>query len=181
MKIRYRANPRKVLEALVWVTSRRAGSGFHFILKTLFYADKFHLQKYGRPVTGDTYVKMAHGPVASLAYDMLKRDDFLPAETLRSIGESLEVNRDTSPHVYAKRDPDTMCFSETDEECLEQALSFCDGLDFNLLSHVTHQEPAWEEADMHGQMDFALFIDQDLPGREELIAYISETSQCLAL
>ena len=181
MKIQYRANARKILEALVWVASRRPGNGFHFILKTLFYADKFHLQQYGRPVTGDTYVKMAYGPVASLAYDMLKSEDGLPSVALERIAEALDVKRDKTPHVYAKRDPDVMCFSETDEKCLHEALEFCDGLDFDFLTHKTHQEPAWQAADMNSQMDYALFIDSDAENREELIEYIREMAPCLAL
>jgi uncharacterized phage-associated protein len=42
------------------------------ILKTLFLADRAHLNKYGRPITFDEYVAMSDGPVPSLAYDVLK-------------------------------------------------------------------------------------------------------------
>lgn len=181
MKIQYRANPRKILESLVWVASRRPGNGFHFILKTLFYADKFHLQQFGRPVTGDTYVKMAYGPVASLAYDMLKAEEGLPPAVLERISEALDVKKEKFPSVYAKRDPDGMCFSETDEKCLREALEFCDGLDFDFLTHKTHQEPAWQAANMNAEMDYELFVDSDTRDREELIAYIRETAHCLAL
>ena len=42
------------------------------ILKTLFLADRAHLNRYGRPITFDEYVAMQDGPVPSLAYDVLK-------------------------------------------------------------------------------------------------------------
>lgn len=55
MRVKYQPNIGKIVEALVWIANRKAHQGFHFILKTLFYADKFHLQRYGRPILGDTY------------------------------------------------------------------------------------------------------------------------------
>src|SRR5437870_12880806 len=36
-------------------------------LKLLFFADRYHLRKYGRPVTDCAYFAMKHGPVASEA------------------------------------------------------------------------------------------------------------------
>ncbi|MFZ5812203.1 MAG: Panacea domain-containing protein [Thermodesulfobacteriota bacterium] len=181
MKIQYRANARKVLESLVWIASRRPGNGFHFILKVLFYADKYHLQQYGRPVTGDTYVKMSYGPVASLAYDMLKKEERLPQPVLEEINEALDVQRDKTPMVFSKRDPEMGCFSETDEACLQKAMEFCDRMDFGTLTKMTHEEPAWQAVDMNAAMDYELFVDADIPDREELIAYIRETAPCLAL
>src|SRR2546430_14116429 len=36
-------------------------------LKLLFFADRYHLRKYGRPVSDCAYFAMKHGPVASEA------------------------------------------------------------------------------------------------------------------
>ncbi len=182
MKIKYRTNPRKLLETLVWVASKRPGRGFHFILKCLFYADKLHLQSYGRPITGDVYVKMPHGPVASLAYDMLKGNDFLDEEMTREVQAALAVTREgTVPRVTARRSFDQDVFSGTDLECLERGLTLCDGKAFSGLSDQTHEERAWVEAEMNQEMDFALFIDEDVPNREDLLEYIRETAACLAM
>lgn len=182
MKIRYRANPRKLLEALVWVTENCPKSYYHFILKTLFYADKFHLQKYGRPVTGDVYIKMPYGPVPSLAYDMLKQNENLPAQVLDEVQAALEVSKDGKyAAVSARRSPNFGVFSGTDLECLKDALNSCSPMGFEALTDLTHKERAWEEADMNQEMNFELFIDEDLPNRVELIEYIKETASCLAL
>ncbi|WP_409530306.1 Panacea domain-containing protein [Shinella sp.] len=45
---------------------------FH-ALKTLYYADRAHLQRYGRPITGDRYIAMENGPVPSYAYNAVKQ------------------------------------------------------------------------------------------------------------
>jgi uncharacterized phage-associated protein len=182
MKIRYRANPKKLLEALVWITENCPKSHYHFILKTLFYADKFHLQRYGRPVTGDVYVKMSYGPVPSLAYDMLKRNENLPISVLDAVQSSLDVHhKGKYPAFSAKRRPDVNVFSGTDLECMKEALASCSPMGFGALTELTHRERAWEEADMNQEMNFELFIDDDLPNRDELIEYIRETAPCLAL
>lgn len=180
--IRFRANHKKILEGLVWIARQCPQKGFHFILKTLFYADKWHLQRYGRPVFGDIYVKMPFGPVASIAYDLLKFSDFVPAELLNLAEDAIQVDRKGRvPSVTAKRDPDESLFSGTDIECLKEALDKCSSMDFNQLTEATHEETAWSEAEMNGEMSWEKIIDIDTPNREDLIQYISETSQCLAL
>lgn len=181
MKIRYSANPAKLLEAILWIVSRKPGCDFHFILKSLFYADKFHLQKYGRPVTGDTYIKMSYGPVPSMAYDMLKGNWGLPAAALEACGSAFSVTREGRiPSVTALREPETDELSGTDIECLGEAIALTPDT-FDSRTERTHQERAWIEASMNGEMDFELFIDENVPNREELIQYIRETSTNLAL
>jgi uncharacterized phage-associated protein len=38
----------------------------------MYFADRKHLEKYGRFICGDSYVAMKHGPVPSEIYDILK-------------------------------------------------------------------------------------------------------------
>jgi len=40
-------------------------------IKLLFFADRYHLRKYGRLITEDTYYALPHGPVASNALDVV--------------------------------------------------------------------------------------------------------------
>jgi hypothetical protein len=39
--------------------------------KLLYFADKYHLTNYGRPIIGDYCVKMDHGPVPSQSLDLM--------------------------------------------------------------------------------------------------------------
>lgn len=182
MPIRFTINTAKILEGLVWIASKRPGVGFHCSLKTLFYADKDHLQTYGRPIFGDSYIKMSFGPVGSVAYDLLKRDDFLPSEVFQAVSGALTVRRAGNiPQVRANRPPALDVFSGTDIECLERALARCEEMGFGGRCDATHQERAWIEAAMHGEMDYARIIDDDVPHREELIAHLTEAGPCIAL
>lgn len=182
MPIRFTINTAKILEGLVWIATKRPGIDFHCSLKTLFYADKEHLQTYGRPIFGDTYIKMIYGPVGSAAYDLLKRGEFLPPYVLKAVGEALTVRLAGSiPQVRANRPPAMDVFSGTDVECLERALARCEGMGFDGRCDATHQERAWIEAAMHGEMDYARIIDDDVPHRDELIAHLTEAGPCIAL
>jgi len=179
--IKYKPNPHKVIEALVYVAKKCPGRGFHFVLKTLYFADKLHLQRYGRPVLGDTYIKMSFGPVGSLAYDFLKLSDFAPLELLDVVERALRVERDgKKPKVHAQRDFNPDLFSKTDLEVLEEASNHCSRMDFNTRTMITHDEPAWVEAQMRGEMDYELILDEDAENRDELLEYIRETSHSIA-
>jgi uncharacterized phage-associated protein len=180
MNIRFKPNPQKIIEVIVWIAQRLPQSDRYTVLKTLFYGDKYHLQKYGRPVTGDTYIKMSFGPVACYAYNIIKRDSFLPRDILIAADEAFDNSHgdEKYPSVVVKRTPDMDWFSETDIECLEEAAQHCSGKGFSSLMDETHREQAWIQAEMNQQMDFALLIDEETPNRDELLKYISETSPC---
>ena len=173
--IKYKANPTKIIEAIVFIANECRNNSLYTVVKTLFYADKYHLQKYGRPVTGDTYIKMAYGPVPSMAYDILKFNDVLPPDLLAQAHGSFSKEE---LRIVAGRDPNLEIFSQTDIECLSQALTKCADRDFSYLKEETHKEVAWIEASMNGELDFELLIDKDVPDREELIEYIKETAAC---
>jgi hypothetical protein len=181
MSLKFKANPRKIIESITWIATRLPENSQYSILKTLFYADKFHLQKYGRPVTGDTYIKMTYGPVASLAYDIIKRNNNLPKKILVAADDAFDKGEGKYPPLVAKRAPDMDWFSGSDIECLEAAVEHCSNMDFDDLKETTHQEAAWVAAPMNGEMDFALFLDEDVQNREALIEYITDTAPCQAV
>ena len=46
-------------------------------LKLVFFADRYHLRQYGRPVTNDEYMAMEFGPVPSGCKDLAEMSDYL--------------------------------------------------------------------------------------------------------
>ena len=52
-RIRFTFNPEKALEALVWVARQWSDISFYYMVKVLYYADKEHLNRFGRPILGD--------------------------------------------------------------------------------------------------------------------------------
>lgn len=175
-RIRFQVNWEKALEALVWLSETRPGITFYYVAKVFFYADKMHLQKYGRPVLGDRYVAMEHGPVPSMVYNILKKEDFLDPDILDAAASSINISHDTHPAVHNKREPALDYFSETDLQCLEEAVKKYADMPISQLRRLTHQERAYVEAQLNGEMDYSLMIDEDVPDRDELIEEIQETA-----
>lgn len=60
--------------------ARQAGGHINKLkaLKLVYFADRYHLWKYGRPITNDEYFAMNFGLVASATKDLAKGSDFRP-------------------------------------------------------------------------------------------------------
>ncbi len=74
-----RFSEQKALAAILYLANKTGKIDMYALLKTLYYADKYHFQQWGRTITGDTYHRLPFGPVPSKTYDMLKsvRGDWL--------------------------------------------------------------------------------------------------------
>jgi uncharacterized phage-associated protein len=178
-RIRFGFNTDKALEALVWVANQRPNISFYYIVKILYYADKEHLNRYGRPILGDRYIAMEHGPVPSVVYDMLGRDSFLDPDLIAKVEASLEFGSGRPPTVRAKRNADLSLFSRTDLECLQDSISRYGSMAVSRLRALTHQELAYTTAALNSEMDYALMIEgQD---RDKRLADIRETAEAVVI
>ncbi|MDP9193300.1 MAG: Panacea domain-containing protein [Acidobacteriota bacterium] len=120
-QIRFRFDPDKLVNALAFF-SRAGVFGLDQmkIAKLVFLADREHLLRYGRTITGDQYVCMEHGPVPSKTRDLVnaRLADDQDAESMR---EFFDVGRSrTYPELIAKREANLEVFSDTDIEVLTE-------------------------------------------------------------
>lgn len=177
MSIRFKISYDKAIETIVWLANKKPQIDIYHIVKILFFADKKHLNEYGRPVLGDTYKHMDNGPVPSAVRDIVTQNLFLSPRHLQNIKESLEI--DTKENYYktaAKRDPNYSYFSKSDLECLEDALAKYGEMTFEELYNLTHQEKCYTKTDDRGTIDYALMIDDDNPNKESLLISLQENS-----
>src|SRR3972149_11325135 len=68
----FKYDPENACQVILWIARRVRSANFHRSRKIAYFADRVHLQKYGRQICGDSYAAMRHGPVPSGIYDMLK-------------------------------------------------------------------------------------------------------------
>jgi uncharacterized phage-associated protein len=181
MAIRFQTNPRKALEVIVWFANKRPGIDFHSILKLLFFADKDHLNEWGRPIVGDRYNALQYGPVAQMTYDILKRDP-LALEELKTASTDLPFEVQNSYCVYPHRAPDLDRLSETDVDALEAAWERYAHLDFKERTDESHRHPAYRNAELAGRqtMSYADFLEGEM-SNPEVIADLEETGPRLRL
>lgn len=144
-----KVDKRKVVEAILYVLENFTGFSQYDIVKTIFLADKAHLQRYGRPITFDNYFAMENGPVPSFAYDVLKPDfnfrrEFGEERPFISVPDAKKSN--VNKFVGARRKSNIEFLSETDKELLGEAASTIQLLDFDQIWRLTHGDPAYKEA-----------------------------------
>lgn len=167
MSIKYRFDPKKAIEVLLYVAQRC--SDMYTALKVLYFADKEHLAKYGRLISGDSYVAMWHGPVPSNTYDLIKDvrgDRFRVTKVPVSEAFHMQGN-DIVPRRKANRD----LLSESDVECLDAAIQKYGHLSFAELKRLSHQEEAFQRADENDFIPLEA-IATTLPEGELLVDYL---------
>ncbi|MCG3471841.1 SocA family protein [Xenorhabdus bovienii] len=116
-----RFDSEKALEAILYVASNAPNPDIYHIGKILYFADRKHLDRYGRLITGDTYIVMKDGPVASNAYDIIKcargAGRYIPdGSDIHDLLSSLSVD---GYKIRAHRTPDDDVFSDSDIECID--------------------------------------------------------------
>ena len=111
---------------------------FHKIFKILYFADQKHLAMYGRPIVGDYYIAMDHGPVPSKIYDILKvvRGDSLFEDT-KEFGKYFDVR---GRYAYPKQAPDMDVFSESELDLIDKSIEKNKYLSFLTLREKSHDE-----------------------------------------
>lgn len=158
------------------------------IVKSLFLADKRHLNKFGRPITFDNYVAMKDGPVPSLSYNFIKEDK----STLSRHNVRLPWARTPTPklgtrvYTYTITGAENLdALAESDIEELNSALTVVKSLGFSQVRRLTHEEPGYIKARKHRgssenpPMDYSLLFEQpDFDPREKAaeLAFFSKHS-----
>ena len=118
--------------------------GMHMLYKILYFADREHLVEYGRPITGDDYIAMQYGPVPSFLKDAIRS----VKETnpyFKSNIDAKEYFEVVSHFVGAKRQCNIDYLSESDIECIDNAIEKLKDTDFDERTTLSH-DAAWEKA-----------------------------------
>ena len=133
-----------VIEAIVYILQRIKQADKIKIIKLIYLADKYHLAKYGRTVTGDDYYAMWLGPVGSAVKDVLSLDDIvLSSENIDRVKSVIEKVND---HTFKSKVDGKFSFcalSETDLEALDHVINIFGAMSSRELVEYTHRYPEW--------------------------------------
>lgn len=121
------------MQCLLWILNRKPGINKYNIMKVMFDADCYHLNKYGRPIYGENYVAMNYGTVPSLMKDLLE------------ITQNVPFYKCSKNGFKANSSPTLDVFSDTDIEALEHGISEYADLSFSEVKNKNHIHPAWEK------------------------------------
>lgn len=160
------------LNAILYV-ARNMGErkDVHKICKILYFADQAHLSRYGRDITGDTYIAMKYGPVPSHIYNLFKAvKNFSGTEDFRTSYFYFSPS-DTNLLIPTK-EADLDYLSPSDIECLDEAIKKCREKNFPELTEFSHGY-AWKKTAPNHEMATEHIL-HEAGADEGYIAYISE-------
>jgi len=132
-KILFTINPGKALQVLLYILHKKPGIDIYNIMKVIFSAEHYHLNRYGRPVYGDNYEAWIYGPVPTFMRSLLKMDSNMPFYKCSENG------------IKGTAYPNLDFLSETDIEALDYGISEYGDLIFNKTKIKSHQAAAWKK------------------------------------
>lgn len=189
MAVKFQFNRTKTVAALLFLASQQPKRVSNFdrykAAKLLFLADKLHLVRYGRPITGDYYKALQWGPIPQIVLDTLSE---LESGTFRTLtateaAEVLEFKAlpgHDHPCLVPKAGLDERALSGSDLEVLNYVADRFGRASFDDLYHVTHDTPAYRRAwERRGdaaasEMDFQDFFQADPDAVEGVLQELVE-------
>ncbi len=143
MKLKLYYDPGTTMQALNYLASHAPDKTLDKVdaLKLLFLADRDHLRKYSRTITGDRYHARKFGPVAVKANRLIEK----MASTDGGKGSCISVARGTGRRISIRprRLAEMDKLSQTDVESLDCALA--QWPDHPDLVGYTHRFPEWRK------------------------------------
>jgi len=160
----------KAISTVLYIAEKLAKADLHKLSKILYFAEQKHLVKYGSPIVGDYFIAMEKGPVPSQIYDMLKtvRGDSLYKTDEYKKYFKVEQSYILKPLVK----PDLDEFSESDIECIDEAILENKDLNFRVLKEKSHGE-AYNSAGLNSTISIEK-IAKEGGANKEMIDFLKE-------
>lgn len=158
-------------------------------VKLLYFADRYHLLKYGRPIIGDSYSCMPFGPVPSESLNIingvLAGADEVSDPVRERFTARLEFRKrpfQKHPRLTAKVSPNLDRLSMSEIEALDATVAEYGRKSANELVTLSHGHAAWRIADEQRAegssvpMPYELFFE-DAGDDEKKVLAVAEAEQ----
>jgi len=153
---------RKILQALYYIQSNAPQDNpdrFNkvYLLKMFYFADRYHLRHFGYLASRDTYFAMKLGPVASNAYNILKKDQCnINSAEVGCLHGVEEVSEHDVKIEFQGNDE----LSKSYKKALDFALKEFGPNSWSRQSDISHCYPEWKN--VYGANPSGLRIPMDL-------------------
>lgn len=151
------------LEALIFVINRRPDRDLYASLKTLYVADKMHLEKHGQLIYGETYNALPMGPVPDAAYlavKVLRNEEMFSPFDDAATRAAMKVQ---GKQLIPLRDADLSKLDSAAIESLESAIRYFAGATFGEVKAATH-DAAFHRTQPNAPIPMQYLIDM-LPAK----------------
>ena len=139
--------------AMVYIASKEPRSlDVYKLCKLVFLADKLHLVRHGRPITGDNFCAMEYGPVPSNTYRVLDRmvSENFTDERVVDLSSHLAIDRSFAYPRFSVKQEAPIDFGEflsrSDMKALDEVIELHGNKSFDELKALTHEMPSYKRA-----------------------------------
>lgn len=169
-QIKFKFEFEKFTQLVTHLAQRVKGLDRLKAMKLLYFIDKHHLIRQGRPITGDTYLHLEWGPVPALGYRLLsgiRKDEDYPTSSSGSsdrqvLLEHLKIDdKPRFPIFQAKKDADLDYFSATERESIDAVINELGNLSPVELMDLSHEDATVRMTDRNSSIDFHLFFEKE--------------------
>lgn len=144
MDFKLKFNHEKATQVLNFFANKSGGSLKKLkALKLMFFADRYHLRKYGRLISNDQYYAMEYGPVASNSKDIAEQNNYSSPQS--SIYAEKFISAENSYIFKSIKTVDFDVFSKSDIEALNFVWNKYGKYKEFDLSELTHKFPEWKK------------------------------------
>ncbi|WP_069659217.1 Panacea domain-containing protein [Arcticibacter eurypsychrophilus] len=135
---------KKAVQAFNYIAEKNNGEVYKLkAIKLLWLADRLHLRKYGRTITGDNYVAMPYGPVASKSLDILNNQTSYEPNLEEAIEYGNHFVELSNEIIHSVNASNLRVFSQTDIESLDHVIATWNHIERFDLADISHEFPEW--------------------------------------
>ena len=148
-------------------------------MKLLYFIEKEHLIKYGRFITGDTYVRLPRGPVPSLTLDIINNpSQYLDAKSMSYLNRNIEIANNSHKTIKSISAPHIDELSESEISAINTIVNELGTKTANELVDLSHLEKTWINTQPLQKIELIDFVS-DLPEAQktELIAFVHKNRE----
>ena len=161
---------KKIANALIFfIDSDVKNLGITKLMKLFFYADKYHLEAYGKPIFNHTYQKLPKGPVPTWLYGIIRTSlsgladyDFeSEVDVFNHYIDAQEIEDGQYRHILfsKKQEFDSNFFSKSQLKILQKVADEFKFITAKSISEKSHQTRAWQSARDNGLISYASMVE----------------------
>ena len=123
------------------------------MMKLLYFLDFDFFEKYGKSVTGDSYLRFENGPVPQMAEKILKAMD---SKDIKITKRKIADGYNDQQHIESLKDFDMNVFSKEELMMLEEVADKWEKFSGSEMKMATHGEAPWIATKPNGIIDYNL-------------------------
>ena len=123
------------------------------MMKLMYFLDFDFFEKYGKSITGDSYLRFENGPVPQMAEKILKE---MNGKEIKITNRKIANGYNDQQHIEALKDFDIEVFSKEELMMLEEVADKWEKFSGSEMKMATHGEAPWIATKPNDIIDYNL-------------------------